>query len=335
MTIIAMIWILDNANRIGTSKPSHTLARLLADRLGCATRILPVSRPTTWGKLFPDLPPFLPPNRYNESLVPPWPHITVSCGRQIIPAALAIKRAAGSAVYSIHVQPTSGQVRPHFDAIVTSTGDSLRGDNVFPITGSPEDFSSLPLSRLRSLSAARYAHLPRPLTTILIGGPNQAFHFDRRAAERLMQEIRQALEQTGGGYLATLSRRSPPFLQPVMQELLQGLPGQIWNHQGESPYEEYLAQADYIAVTADSINMISEACAVGKPVFILPLRRRRFKSSRKYDLFHNDLIKMNAARFFEGELFDWPGTRLDETRPLADQLVRRIQQWGGLGKTDD
>ena len=75
--------------------------------------------------------------------------------------------------------------------------------------------------------------------------------------------------------------------------------------------------------------MISEACAVGKPVFILPLGRPLFKRrARKYDQFHESLIKMKAARFFQGEFFDWPCVRLEETQGLADQLVERIQKSG-------
>jgi hypothetical protein len=45
----------------------------------------------------------------------------------------------------------------------------------------------------------------------------------------------------------------------------------FWNgaDDGENPYRGYLAAADRIVVTPDSVNMLSEACATGKPVFTL------------------------------------------------------------------
>ena len=52
----------------------------------------------------------------------------------------------------------------------------------------------------------------------------------------------------------------------------------IWNGpgDGENPYQGYLAAADRIVVTPDSVNMLSEACAAGKPVFtLLPAFRAR------------------------------------------------------------
>ncbi len=57
----------------------------------------------------------------------------------------------------------------------------------------------------------------------------------------------------------------------------------LWDGAGKNPYLAMLAAADAIVVTADSVNMVGEACATGKPVLVFDLttrhkRRRRGRS---------------------------------------------------------
>ena len=44
------------------------------------------------------------------------------------------------------------------------------------------------------------------------------------------------------------------------------MPGEVWDGTGDNPYFAYLALADALLVTADSVSMVSEAAATGKPV---------------------------------------------------------------------
>ena len=219
-----MIWVLENSDQIGAAKLSRVLAQILADKLGCAQKVFSLPPPRSREKLFFFMPVLSAPSRYNEALTPPWPDITISCGWKLVPAALAIRQAAGGATFAIQIHPPPRTAMRFFDAIVASVGDNIQGDNIFSIVGMPERYSSFPLSDLRNQSATRYANLPRPLTTILIGGQNRAFHLDEPFALKMAQDIRRALEKTGGSYLITLSRRSPSFLQPLLQEQLKNLP---------------------------------------------------------------------------------------------------------------
>jgi uncharacterized protein len=53
--------------------------------------------------------------------------------------------------------------------------------------------------------------------------------------------------------------------------LLQDGCSHIWTgpDDGENPYQGYLAAADCLVVTPDSVNMLSEACATGRPVLTM------------------------------------------------------------------
>lgn len=62
------------------------------------------------------------------------------------------------------------------------------------------------------------------------------------------------------------------------------MPHVLWTGEGPNPYYAFLGLAEAILVTADSVNMVSEACGTGKPVHIIPLeggsrKFRRFSSS--------------------------------------------------------
>jgi mitochondrial fission protein ELM1 len=54
---------------------------------------------------------------------------------------------------------------------------------------------------------------------------------------------------------------------------------------GENPYAGFLAYADRVVVTPDSVNMLSEACATGKPVSSYV----RYPLHGKLALFHQAL----------------------------------------------
>jgi mitochondrial fission protein ELM1 len=68
--------------------------------------------------------------------------------------------------------------------------------------------------------------------------------------------------------LVVASRRTPPALVAAVRPLLEGVPGLLWAGaaDGANPYSGILGWADELVVTPDSVNMLSEACAVGCPV---------------------------------------------------------------------
>jgi mitochondrial fission protein ELM1 len=70
-------------------------------------------------------------------------------------------------------------------------------------------------------------------------------------------------------------------------------------------------------VTADSVNMASEAAATGRPVFVSPVDRLEAKHRR----FHAALQEAGISRPFAGELDDWRYPPLREAERAADALA--------------
>ena len=94
-----------------------------------------------------------------------------------------------------------------------------------------------------------------------------------------------------------------------MRERLAGLPGSIWDGAGENPYYAYLAVADALLVTANSVSMVSEAAATGKPVHIIGLDGGDAKFAR----FHETMRQAGITRPFTGQLECWSYTPPDDT----------------------
>jgi mitochondrial fission protein ELM1 len=81
-----------------------------------------------------------------------------------------------------------------------------------------------------------------------------------------------------------------------------------------------LGAADAIIVTADSVSMISEAAATGKPVHIVELDG----GSKKFARFHQALRDAGVTRPFAGMLGGWGYAPLDDTARAAAEIRRRF-----------
>ncbi len=124
----------------------------------------------------------------------------------------------------------------------------------------------------------------------------------------------------GGGAAAEnfICGDAPPH--PPPSKMGGGLIAPPKMEDGSDDYGEYLdilAAADRIVVTCDSVNMISEACASGKPVYILPLTVANAAAAKKFADFHRNIIARGFARMWAGEFCDWQNAALNETERAA------------------
>lgn len=272
------------------------------------------------------LPPSVWPNgilgggRTEAKLTPPWPDFIVSCGRQAVGPAAEIRRRARGRTVAIHVQnpriPTDS-----FDFVVVPAHDQVSGDNVIVTHGSVGRVNRAVLDEAAAAYKDRFADLPRPLVAVSLGGSNKVYDIDEPLVKKLATEIRAMAEASGCSLLVTASRRTGEQNTALFREALKDIPGEFWNGMGDNPYFGYLGCADAILVTGDSVNMVSEACATGKPVHLIKLPPTR---KSKFELFHQDLEERGLIRPFEGRLETWQYAPLDETARVAAQILAAL-----------
>lgn len=250
---------------------------------------------------------------------PPWPGLWIAAGRATLPLSMRVRRWSDGRTFVVQTQDPRMPTGP-FDLVIPPRHDRLRGDNVFPIMGSPNRVTPDRLEADLARFADRLDALPRPRVAVLIGGRSRAFDLPPARASTMAEEIETPIRQAGGSLMLTFSRRTPEAARRLLTARLGDLPGFIWDGEGDNPYFAFLAGADYILATEDSTNIAAEAASTGKPVFILAMEGE----SAKFRRFHADLERLGAARPFAGVFQSWSYEPLAETDRAAAEILRRL-----------
>lgn len=260
----------------------------------------------------------------SDPLQPPWPDLWIGNGRAAVPAGIAVRRWSGGRTFVVQLQDP---LRPPrlFDLVIPPAHDRLSGDHVLPILGAPHRMSARRLADARDAFAARLEPLPAPRVALLVGGRSRAFDLPPERARELGAQVRTAVTAAGGSVMATFSRRTPPEAEAALREALAGAPGWVWDGEGPNPLAGFLAWADHVIVTADSINMVTEAAATGAPVHIAAVEGRQARKDR----FHAALAEAGVARPFTGALDAWSPAPLRETERAAAAVLRRMAARAG------
>jgi mitochondrial fission protein ELM1 len=304
----------------------------LAEAIGRRTPVEIVQKRIGWKAPFDPLPPQLNPaldwgmSSGSSDFTPPWPDLWIAAGRASLPLSIRMKTRSGGKTFVVQLQDPRLPGRL-FDLVAPPRHDKLTGPNVFPIVGSPHRITPEKLAAAYVVFKDQIERLPSPRVAVLIGGKSKAFDLSPSTAEKLADNLSRALDDNGASLLMTFSRRTPPAAKAILQRRLGPYPGVIWDGLGENPYFAFLAAADFVVVTQDSVNMVAEAASTGKPVYIAAVDGDQWRKR----LFHADLVDQGIARPFAGKLERFDYAPLRETDRLADEVLRRLGEARGGG----
>ncbi len=291
----------------------------LAEALGVQFTVKRIKTTKPWRWLPPAfwLTPLSRLMKTGDLLLPPWPDILITCGRQAIPMSLAIKKASGDKTFTIHIQ-TPNTSATNFDLVIVPEHDKLRGPNVLVSQGSLGRITQDMLDAAKEKFWPLVEPLQRPLVTVLVGGSNKCYTMTAEVITDLSSKLNTLHKKTGCSFLITTSRRTGTENELILTAALEELPHQLWAGEGENPYFGYLALADALIVTGDSVNMVCEACATGKPVYIFDLPG----GNKKFNYFHRRMREQGYTQKFTGELEYGTGTPLRETQKIAAEVLQ-------------
>jgi uncharacterized protein len=210
--------------------------------------------------------------RRSEPLEPPWPGLVLTAGRRNEPVARGIQREAGGPARCplVHVGRPWAPVEA-FDLIVTTPQYALPEHPRVLHTEAPmHRVTAAALAAAAERWGPRLADLPEPRTAVLLGGHVGPWTFTPAKGRELGERV-DALARggAGGSVLASTSARTPPAVADAFAAALT-VPHRLhrWRRDDpDNPYLAFLALADRIVVTSDSMSMLAEAAATGKPVF--------------------------------------------------------------------
>jgi uncharacterized protein len=255
----------------------------------------------------------------DSPIAPPWPDIWIGAGRASLPLSSRVRRWSRGKTFVVQTQRPRGALAS-YDLIIPPTHDGLTGPDVLPILGAPNRMNAAGFSRDLARFRTRIDPLPHPRVALIVGGKSNTHDLPPKRARAMAAEVAQAVRAIGGSLLVSFTRRTSDAARQALTEGLAGVPGWIWDDQGDNPYFAFLAAADIILVTEDSTNLATDAATTGKPVHVLAMTG----GGRKFDRFHEDLNRRGIARRFTGELSQWTYPPLDETNRAAREVLRRF-----------
>ncbi len=296
----------------------------VAEAMGLSPEVKHVSPQAPWRWFAPWGPAAIDPH-----IAPPWPDLLIASGRQTIPYSRMIRRRSrGQTFVAILQDPRIAPAQ--FDFIWAPKHDRLSGSNVFSTLLSPHRVTPERLTRHADRVLMQIKQLPHPRIAVLLGGTNSIYRFDTRTATIVGRLLAEFIDRSHAGLMITPSRRTGAQQVQIIRDCLGTRPVVMWDGTGDNPYFGYLGNADAVIVTCDSVNMIGEAAATGKPVHVIEFDGGSARSRR----FLNGVYAEDLARPFVGRLENWPCAPVNATPEIASAIARAMSARLGRREAD-
>ena len=231
---------------------------------------------------------------------PPWPGLVLCAEASPSVIAREIKRRSGGRTKIVCLGRPSGSAEG-FDLVITTAQYRIPpADNVVEL--------SMPLSGGMSATAGER---PQGPIAFIIGGPAFPDILDAAAAERLAVDALAYAARKELLLSVQTSPRTPPAAVAVLQRRI--MPPHVLGvfGKGENRYRAVLEEASEIVVTSDSVSMVSDALATGKPVSIYPLAQAQ-------------TLKWRAGNWLYAHAVERPAPLLSPARWLFDSGVIEV-----------
>lgn len=206
-----------------------------------------------------------------EQLMSNFPDYVLSISRRTVPVARFIKKKSPKTKLIQLMYPGKTGLKD-FSLVVVPKHDKIRtkSANIHYIIGCPHRITDKVLAQAHKKWEKTFADLPKPLTAVIVGGAIKKKNFSKENAYALGQALQKLKKQIGGSVLITTSRRTGKTAQDILMQQIKDIPQHtfLWGDKSENPYLGYLACADNIVVTGDSVSMCCEATATKKNVYI-------------------------------------------------------------------
>ena len=190
---------------------------------------------------------------------PPWPKLVLGIGHRSVPVALAIRAMSNGTPKLVRLgNPRSDP--SNFDLVITTP--QYRVANAPNVLQLPFGISTATEAAPNREEKQWLARLPRPHRLFLIGGDS----FMWRLSPTVAGKAAETLKAKGNGSVIAVSsgRSSKPILDAVAEALRGAEHALVWSRFPR--YSILLRDADEIYVTADSVAMVSDSIATGKPL---------------------------------------------------------------------
>ena len=302
-------WIITDGTK-GMENQSIALAKLLNTNFKLIKFI-----PPYFLKKIPLIGRFVPISMINIDLnIKPSPKFIITTGKRMAGISILVKFFFKHEIKTIHIQnPTVSS--NYFDLLLIPEHDKIIGKNIINTKGALSFIDNNDVEILHTPIINNLKYKKKPIILFLIGGDNKRYKPNITNYYNLMLDIFKASQNINGKLIILTSRRTPTKAIKMINLMLKKykINSYLYSGIGHNPYPDILKSADYIIVTSDSVNMISEAATLNIPLFVAYLK----KEKGKIKAFLENLENLCIVKKFNNELFNYNKTKLntnDETK---------------------
>ncbi len=263
-----IIWIVAD-DRLGTTRQLEGVAHSLSGTI--------IHKPVTYDWRV-KLPNFLRRILGNGVTAHSWssllkqdaPDVILSGGRRTAPITAYLKRLYPHAVTMHFMNPNYPSSAFDFVAIPRHDQSIPSGNNIVFFDTAPNQISDQRLADERKTWMSQFKKYPAPRIAVLIGGKTKTTTFDTDMARAFGHDLNALAKRLKGSLLITDSRRTGVEQTAEIKSMLT-VPHYFYEYgvsEGTNPMFGFMACADVVVVTGESISMVSEALTTGKPVFV-------------------------------------------------------------------
>ena len=256
-------------------------------------------------------------SKSSDSILPPWPDVLITCGRQALGVSLYIKEQSKGKTFTICTQDPRINLK-YFDLVIPMEHDNVSGSNVIISKLTPHKVTQKKLDEGKKLHKGLFLKKKKPYLVVLLGGSSNRYKMKSAACLDVIIKLESILANSNGSLFITPSRRTPAQLIKMIGDTFGNNDRVvIIDHTKNNPYFGLLGMADCIFVTDDSVSMISEACSTGKKIYILPLLNH---SRGKNKEFASNLAKSQIVEIYKKEVSIGNSKAFNETLVIAKQI---------------
>ena len=247
------------------------------------------------------------------------PDLIISCGRKsVIPSILLKKKNPN--IFTIHIQNPKVDSK-NFSAVIIPMHDSYYGSNVFRSEGAIHYITNEEINAAKDYLADKIKS--KKIISIILGGPNKYYSFSSNQLIEIFNSIKHFFISKGYEAIIVPSLRTPKTIIELAKKEMSKF-GYVVDSVDKQAYLSAYALATYIIVTCDSISMISEASASGKPIYVAHMKEKKniYRFKRFFELFeHKGIIKNHIMPLDK----PWTYKKHNEAVKIANILKNKIK----------
>ena len=245
--------------------------------------------------------------------------VIISCGRKSVIPSIYLKQNSDKKVINIHIQDPKVNL-DNFNYVIAPEHDGLNGANVFSTKGAIHYLTKEDINNHTNYLKDRL-ETGKEYFLLILGGPTKHYDYSDENVLNIFSIFNNLVDKNNLQGVIVPSMRTPKNIIELAKNRL-GKKSLVIDTIDKKAYLSALSLAKYIAVTCDSISMISEAALTGKPIYVadIPAKKNDFRIKKFHKLFN----QLNIVKKLDNKLEIWHYENLDETSRIAKQIKKEL-----------